>query len=50
MPVRQLVERLLIARSDHYVARARNEASQMAFLKGWMRRIMRLSIEAGTGL
>jgi lysozyme family protein len=50
MPVRQLVERLLIARSDHYVARARNEASQMAFLKGWMRRIVRLSIEAGTGL
>jgi hypothetical protein len=38
------------ARSDHYVARARNEASQLVFLKGWLRRIVRLSIEAGTGL
>jgi len=45
-----LVHRLLIARSDHYVARVKAEPEQIRFLKGWMRRVVRLSVEAGRTL
>lgn len=43
----RLAERLLILRSDHYVERCREQLDQLVFLRGWMRRVVRLAFHAG---
>jgi lysozyme family protein len=39
----ELVRRLLLLRSDHYAERVRDRPDQVVFLKGWMRRLLRLT-------
>jgi lysozyme family protein len=45
---RGLVERLLLLRGDHYADRVRDKPDQAAFLKGWVRRLLRLTFAAVT--
>lgn len=47
---RELVERLLLLRGDHYADRVRDKPDQAAFLKGWVRRLLRLTFASVTAV